>query len=216
MKKNLFVIGFILVSTGGYSQTFNKKAGEYYNKGIEKMARKNYTEAIAEFGNALRLDSLFKQAYENRGVAKFYLQDYTGAIADYTKALEMDPYEYTSYGRRGWAKFCLNDFKGAITDLDQAVKGSKDKYRYCNFRGQVKFRLRDYEGAIADFNSVIKSPCGREQRSKAFYWRGMIKISMGQTDNGCQDLNKAVKLGYPLTDESVIEYCSKINITHDK
>lgn len=209
MKRNFYLVVLLLISFEGYSQTFNKKAKEYFDNGCKKVSGKNYTGAVEDFSMTLKLDSGFKQAYENRGVAKFYLQDYSGAIEDYTKALEMDPNEYTTYGRRGWAKFYLHDYKGAIDDLDKAVQGSKDKYRYCNFRGEAKLRLRDYEGAIADFNLVIGSwASGKDQKSKAFYWRGMIKISLGQKESGCLDLRKAGKSGFPDAEKAIELYCN--------
>jgi tetratricopeptide (TPR) repeat protein len=209
MKRNFYLVVLLLVSFAGHSQTFNKKAKEYYDNGCNKVSSKNYTGAVEDFSMAIKLDSGFKQAYENRGVAKFYLQDISGAIEDYTKVLEMDPNEYTTYGRRGWAKFYLRDYKGAIEDLDRAVQGSNDKYRYCNFRGEAKFKLRDYEGAIADFTSVITSwSSEKDQKSKAFYWRGTIKIIMGQKESGCFDLRKAEKSGFSDAEKAIELYCN--------
>ena len=199
----------LLISAAGYSQTYNKNALGYSISGSDKVARKDYSGAVEDFSMAIKLDPTFKQAYENRGVAKFYLQDYNGAILDYTRAIEIDPDEYSSFGRRGWAKFYLQDYSGAIEDLNRAVQGSKDKFRYLNFRGQAKVRLQDLEGAITDFSSVISAlSSDREQKSKAQYWRGMIKISLGQIESGCQDLKKAVKSGNEDAGKAVYIYCS--------
>lgn len=210
MRRNVFLISVFLISFAGYSQTYNKNAKEFSIKGNDKISRKEYSGAIEDFSNAIKYDPGFKQAYENRGVARFYLQDFSGAIEDYTIALELDPNEYTTYGRRGWAKFYLNDYKGAVDDLDKAVQGSSDKYRYYNFRGEAKFRLKDFEGAIADFNIVIGSRAvGKEQKSKALFWRGMINISLGQKDIGCPDLKKAAKSGYPMAGEAVKINCNQ-------
>lgn len=181
----------------GYSQTDNKKAMEDFFSGIDNVFRKNYLGAIADFSWAIKRDSGFLQAYENRGVAKFYLQDYRGAIADYTRALEINPNDYNTFGRRGWAKFYLQDCQGAITDFTKAIEGSLDAPQYYNARGQAKYYLHDYEGAMTDFNSVIKSwSVEKNQRCKAFYWRALVKIRLGQKDSGCLDLNRACKLGY--------------------
>ena len=209
MKRYLYVIILLLISVDGKSQSYNINAIGYSLSGSDKVARKDYRRAIEDFSMAIKLDSGFKQAYENRGVAKFYLKDYNGAIQDYTRAIEMDPYEYSTFGRRGWAKFYLQDYVGAIADLNRAVQGSRDKYRYYNFRGQAKVRIQDFEGALADFSTVIKSlAADREQKTKALYWRGMIKISLGQNESGCQDLKKAVKSGYEDAGKAVYIYCS--------
>jgi tetratricopeptide (TPR) repeat protein len=208
MRKEICLILF-LISFTGFSQPYYNNAMGFAISGNEKIARKDYKGAIEDLSRAIKIDPSFKQAYENRGVAKFFIQDYNGAIQDYTKAIEIDPDEYSTFGRRGWAKFYLEDYKGAIEDLDRAVQGSSDKYRYLNFRGQAKVRLQDFGGAIADFSAVIGSlSADREQKSKALYWRGMIKISLGQKESGCQDLKKAGKSGYAEAGNPIYIYCS--------
>jgi serine/threonine-protein kinase len=209
MKSYFYFIALLFISVAGYSQSYNKNAIGYSISGSDRVARKDYRGAIGDFSMAIKLDSGFKQAYVNRGVAKFYLQDYHGAIEDYTRAIELDPDEYNSYGRRGWAKFYLHDYTGAIEDLNRAVQGSKDKYRYYNFRGQAKFKLRDFEGAIADFSSVIgSSSAGKEQKTKALYWRGTTRIITGQKESGCLDLKKAEKSGFPDAEKAIELYCN--------
>jgi tetratricopeptide (TPR) repeat protein len=197
MKRIFYLISVFIISFAVYSQTDNKKAMEDFFNGCDNVFRKNYLGAIADFSWAIKRDSGFLQAYENRGVAKFYIQDYRGAIADYTKALEINPNDYNTFGRRGWAKFYLQDCRGAIADFNKAIEGSLDAAQYYNARGQAEYYLHDFQEAMADFNRVIKSWSGeKNQRSKAFYWRALVKIKLGLKDSGCLDLNKAGKLGY--------------------
>jgi len=208
MKRWIYLIPILLTSYAGYSQTDNKKALTCYNNGCDKFFKKNYAGAIVDFSEAIKSDSGFIQAYENRGVAKYYLKDLRGAIADYTKALEINPEDYSTYGRRGWAKFYLQDCSGAIADFTRAIEGKLDNTPYYNIRGQAKYYLRDYTGAIADFDTVIKSwSAGKYQRSKAFFWRGLVKIDSGQKESGCLDLSKAGKLGYTKAYELIEIYC---------
>jgi tetratricopeptide (TPR) repeat protein len=209
MRSNFYLILFFLTSLAGTGQPYNKNALGYALSGNDKIAKKDYAGAIEDYSRAIKLDSGFKQAYENRGVAKFYIQDFKGAIADYTRAIEIDPDEYSSFGRRGWAKFYLQDYTGAISDLDRAVQGSTDKYRYLNFRGQAKVRLQEYESALADFSAVIEAwAADREQKSKAFYWRGMLKIILGLKESGCQDLKKAARSGSEEAGMAIYTYCN--------
>jgi tetratricopeptide (TPR) repeat protein len=208
IKKLFCLISILFIFFAGYCQTNDRKAILYCNKGCYEVFRKNYKEAIAEFSRAIKLDSNFIQAYENRGVAKFYLSDYKGAIDDYNKALEINPDDYNTYGRRGWAKFCLQDCRGAIADFTNAIEGCLDPAQYYNIRGQAKYYLQDYAGAIADFNKVIRFWSGeKDQRSKAFFWRGLVKFDIGQKDSGCLDLSKAGKLGYAKAYEIMGIYC---------
>ena len=209
MKMNFYLI-VLLVSFSGYSQTDNKNAKEHCIRGIDKISMRDYTGAIADFSEAIKLDSGFKQAYENRGVAKFYLEDNIGAIADYTKALQIDPKDYTTYGRRGWAEYNIHDYNRAADDFTNALKGPKDNIRYYNIRGRTRYQLRDFQGAITDFDRVIKSwSSGKTQKNNAYYWRGLSKIESGQKESGCLDLKKASKAGYIKAEKAIEGYCNK-------
>ena len=192
----------------GYGQTNDKKAGEYYHIGNDKVSRKDYTGAIAGFSEAIKRDPGFIQAYENRGVAKFYLKDFTGAIADFTKALEINPDDYSTYSRRGWAKYNLQDYEGAVADFTKAIEskglGASDYYIS---RGRAKYRLRDYDGAIADFSKAISIPFSKRYRGEAYYWQGLAKINSGQKESGCSDLSKAGESGYGKASAAMKEYC---------
>ncbi len=208
MKRILFIIEVLLISFAGYSQTKDKKAKEYYDNGCDKVFKKNYTGAIDDFSEAIKRDSGFIQAYENRGVAKFYLKDNRGAIADYTKALAINPNDYNTHGRRGWAEFYLQEYREAIADFTKAIEGTQNSVHYYNIRGQAQYYLQDYKKAIADFNRVIKSWSGeKNQKSIAFYWRGLAKIDSGQKDSGCLDLSKAADLGHLEANEAIQKYC---------
>ena len=54
------------MSFAGYSQTKDKKAKEYYDDGCEKVIKKNFAEAIADFSEAIKRDADFIQAYEEQ------------------------------------------------------------------------------------------------------------------------------------------------------
>lgn len=208
MKIVAFLISVWLLNSAVYSQTGNKEALESYNSGMEKFFKKNYLGAIADFSETIKHDSGFIQAYENRGVAKYYRQDFRGAIDDFNKALKINPSDYSTYGRRGWSKFYLQDSRGAIDDFTRAIEGGRDEAQYYNIRGRVKYNLGDYKGAMDDFNRVIKFRAGdKEQRSIAFYWRGLLEIDSGQKEIGCLDLKKADKLGYVKAYDLIEIYC---------
>jgi tetratricopeptide (TPR) repeat protein len=208
MNRVFYLISVSLISLAGYSQKDNQIAREYFNNGCDKVSRKDYNGAIADFSEALKRLPGFKQAYENRGVAKYYLQDFTGAIDDYSKALVIDPKDYNTYGRRGWANFYLRDYKGAIADFTEAIKGSQDNTSNYSIRGQIKYLVKDYEGAIADLDKVIKSwSVGKNQKSETFYYRGLSEIYLGQKDSGCLDLTKAAKSGYKKALDAIKRYC---------
>jgi tetratricopeptide (TPR) repeat protein len=211
MKRFFYLIlVFQLIHPASYSQTDDRKAFEYYNHGVFEVSRKNFRQAVLFFDQALERDSGFLQAYENRGVAKYYLEEYGQALDDFNKALKINPEDYNTYGRRGWSKYHLNDLPGAISDFTKALEGVKDKGQYFNVRGESEYRLQDYHKAMADFTRVIRFWYkDRDERSNAFYWRGLTEIDLGEKENGCLDLNKAVKLGNEKAVALIKVYCKE-------
>jgi serine/threonine-protein kinase len=208
MVRVLFITAILLVSFNGHSQTKDRKAKAYYDDGCEKVLEKDLTGAIADFSKAIQLDTGFIQAYENRGVAKFYLDDNRGAIDDYTKALAINPNDYNTYGRRGWAHFHLLEYHEAIADFTKALEGNKNSVTFNFIRGQSEYHIKDYLGAISDFTKVIKSlGSEKEQKTQAYFWRGMAKIENQLRESGCIDLQKAVERGYSEAEIEVHKNC---------
>jgi tetratricopeptide (TPR) repeat protein len=192
----LYVTVFLTVLTcSGFCQSRDRKAKEYFNRGSEKVIIKNYSGAIHDLSEAIRLNPGFLEAYENRGVAKYYLNDLNGAVDDYSKALEINPNDYNTYGRRGWAEFHLKDYNAAISDFTKAIEGVSKDEQYLLIRGEAKYLNRDPYDAITDFDKVIMSLySNKNEKGKSYYWRGMIKIDIGQLESGCLDLKEAKKL----------------------
>ncbi len=210
MKKNVYLAILLLVSVPSFSQTYNRSARELFYKGNDKVAGKDFRGAIEDYSRAIKLDSGFKQAYENRGVAKFRLGDNKGAIEDYTSALKIDPADYNTLARRGVSEFDIKDYTRTIEDITKAIDGPKKNIWYYNIRGRARYELREYDEAIADFNKVIDSwSVERNQKSNAFYWRGLTEINLGQEESGCADLKKAYKTGYANAQRAIELYCNK-------
>jgi tetratricopeptide (TPR) repeat protein len=208
MKKVLYLIFLFMIHLACYPQTEDRKAFDYYINGVAEISKKNYQTAIRYFDDALDRDTGFLQAYENRGVAKYYLKEYRAAIDDFDRALRINPDDYNTLGRRGWSKYHINDLKGAISDFSKALEGVKDKGQYFIIRGESEYRLQDYHKAIADFNRVIRYWYkDRDQRSSAFYWRGLTEIDLGNREIGCIDLNKAFKMGNEKAFDLIKVYC---------
>jgi tetratricopeptide (TPR) repeat protein len=69
----------------------NKKAIEYYNKGMEQTEKENFKKAIEYFEKAVKEDAEFAFAWDNLGVNYRRLNNYDKAIECYEKSLEIDP-----------------------------------------------------------------------------------------------------------------------------
>jgi hypothetical protein len=71
-------------------------------------------------------------------------------------------------------------------------------------RASAKSNLKDYEGAIADCTKALEID---SSSAPTYYLIGVSKIYPEQKDSGCQDLNKAGKLGLEKSKEAIRKFC---------
>jgi tetratricopeptide (TPR) repeat protein len=177
------------------------------HKTINFIIMKKLLVLMATFFVVFFAQSQTAQEYLFRGFAKHDFENYIGAIADYTKAIELNPIYAEAYHNRGLAKYGLEDYRGAIADLNKAIELglSLMKYESYLFRGLAKHELKDYQGAIADYNKVIELHPGYRI---TYFYRGLVKIDLGQKDSGCMDLSKAGEMGHERAYEAIRELCN--------
>jgi len=93
----------------------------YNNRGTVWYGLKEYEKAIADYNQAINLDSEFALAYNNRGGVWYELKEYEKAIADFNQAIDLDPKKIDAYYNRGLTFFYLDKYSNAISDYTQAI-----------------------------------------------------------------------------------------------
>ena len=63
----------------------------YSNRGLAYFTMGDYDRAIADCGQAIRLDPGYAWSYKNRGSAYYMKKDYDKAIVDFEAALRIAP-----------------------------------------------------------------------------------------------------------------------------
>ena len=94
----------------------------YFGRGFEYQGQENTARAIADYGEAIRLDREKVGAFFNRGALYFLQEDYTRAIADYDEVIRINPREASAFRTRGWAKRRLGKTAEGDADVAQACK----------------------------------------------------------------------------------------------
>ncbi len=181
----------------------NTYADAWFNRAIVYWELKNYSSALSDFDKAIELNP-DAESFNRRGNVKIKLNDLRGAFDDYTNAIKIQPKYYIAYLNRGYLKFDLKDYQSAMEDFSLAIKYKPDCSLAYFHRGLVKGKLNDVHGEIADYSRAIVC---RPDFQDAYYQRGTVKYANGEKRDGCQDLNKAVKLGHRQAYEFLVEYC---------
>jgi tetratricopeptide (TPR) repeat protein len=110
----------------------------FFENGNGWLQKSDYDKAIADYDEAIRLDTNDAYAFRARGVAWFYKRDYDKAIADLSEALRLRPINPDVYSCRAWAWIYKRDFGKATADLADAIRlDSTDADNY-NFAAWIK------------------------------------------------------------------------------
>ncbi|MBD2480980.1 tetratricopeptide repeat protein [Planktothrix sp. FACHB-1365] len=93
-----------------------------YQRGLNRSKNGDCDQAIADFNQAIELNSQWADAYYNRGLTYMKLEQTQKAINDYTEALKIKPNWDSAYCNRGNAYYKLGEYEQAILDYDSALR----------------------------------------------------------------------------------------------
>ncbi len=139
-------------------------AWAFINRGGRYKDRGDYTQAIADYDQSIRLDPTDTDAFYNRGVAYKAKGEYDRAIVDYDRA---------------------------IAGFDLAKYPIDYKRDYFKSRGNAFSEKGDLARAIADYNEAIKLD---PAYARGFFNRGLAKRKKGDVADSEADLARARQL----------------------
>jgi tetratricopeptide (TPR) repeat protein len=178
---------------------FNEELSRTYkNRGTIWGSEGQLDKAIADFGEAIRLDPKFAQPYISRGLSWFLKKQYDKAIADFDEAIRLDPKNARAYVSRGlvWSNKtqydqAIADVNKAISDFDEAIRlDPKNTLAYLN-RGIAWSHKTQYDKSIADFSEVIRLD---PKNTPAYISRGLLWNMKHEYDKAIADFNDAIRL----------------------
>jgi tetratricopeptide (TPR) repeat protein len=126
--------------------------------------KSQYDSALAEYTNAISLDSSCVDALTNRGVLRDIRDDYQGALRDYNLAIRINPSWADAYAKRAATYKTLGKYKDAIDDYTCAIKLDSSSYifdptlHFANAyfgRGIVYYKMGEPDKALMDFDSTL-------------------------------------------------------------
>jgi tetratricopeptide (TPR) repeat protein len=154
-----------------------KTAESFLLRGNRLLERQKYTDAIADYSAALKLDRKLAAAYRQRGWAFACKGDHDTTIADCNEATRLDPDDAISYENRGWAYERKGNTTKAIEDYTRAIQLDPKFSRAYNNRGIVYYRAKDLNRALADFSRAIEADPKNA-------------VALGNRGDTCHDLNQ--------------------------
>lgn len=146
-------------------------ARQYLYRGVERRLKQDYDLALADFGDAARIDKKFADAFYNRCVIYNLKGDFDHALADCSQAVKLGPSPNATaetggerlgndrtisdyYSERGFAYLKKDDYIHAIVDLDNAIRLNPRNCRALKNRGLAYQAKGDTARADADLEAA--------------------------------------------------------------
>ncbi|MFM7888674.1 MAG: tetratricopeptide repeat protein [Pseudanabaena sp.] len=205
----LAVIGYVLFQQKSNSPTLtptskvsptpkseqDTRAKSLLNSGNDKVAKKDYKGAIADWSDSIRLNPEYFLYYQSYDIAQ---KEKAGdpVVADYNQAISRKLDDAKAYCDRGLVKYTLGDRQGALEDWNEAIRLKPDfSLAYFN-RGVVRYVSGNMKDAIADYDKAIKIDrnWGGRGIAAAYYNRGIAKSILKDKQGEKADLQKAAEL----------------------
>ena len=161
------------------------RANCYSNAGM-------YEQSIADYSEAILLDSSYAYDYGYRGDVKRLMGDYIGAKNDFTKAITLEPQESWFYYRRGWIEdeFLKNNEAG-LNDYNEAISIDKEfVYTYLHRGRLFETKLNNPIKAKEDYNSILSLDTLVLEKSNC---RQYALFHLGRLDESIIWLNKIIE-----------------------
>lgn len=164
---------------------------QYFERALAR-ASNDLNGKIADYTEALRLNSVFPYAYTNRAAARLRIGDLDGAVADCESALALNPYLAEAYGNRGSVRSELGKLAEAIADFEEAIRLNPQDAKAYSARGQVYGKQLNWNAAIEDFNRAIRLD---PLLAEAYNGRAWTKYLQKDYEGALQDCADAIRLG---------------------
>lgn len=173
-------------------------------RGVVYYELREYTNALLDYDQALKLKPDYYRPYYNRALLKVAQNDGQGALKDYAEAIRLDSRNAEIFVNRGQLLAALGQADAALRDFDQAVTLDETNALAWYNRGNVLFQREDFDRAIENFEKAVKADT---KFGKAFHALGIAQLMQQQKEVGCLNLKQAERLGYPSAKVSLEQYC---------
>ncbi len=130
-------------------------AEDWFNQGLEQANLGNWSNAIADWEQALTIDPQLASAWHNRGSALAMIGNYEEALNSYDRALEITPNDHQIINARGSALYGLQRWQEALECWQQVLEADDNFYQAWYNRGSTLENLGETQAAIACYQKAL-------------------------------------------------------------
>lgn len=162
-----------------------------YRRATSLHAMGETDRALADYGDAIRVDPNNSLAYLGRGVLlATRKRAYNRAIEDFDKVLVLQPDNVDALIARGNAYSQIGDNGRALADLDRAIQLEPDNAQAYVIRGLANNRRVRKQLAMQDYEAALKIA---PRYPQALANRAALLSEEGRYDQAIRDLDESIK-----------------------
>jgi tetratricopeptide (TPR) repeat protein len=158
--------------SGGLEGSLRNKVASraYQGMGQAYAGKKNFTSALHNYDEAIRIDHQNAYLFIHRGEAFLWTHEYEKALQDFNEAVKLDPNISQGFLGRGDANSWKKDYHKAIADYTQAIQIDPENADAFVGRGITYRRQKKYNLAIADYNKALEIDSKYGDANNALAW----------------------------------------------
>lgn len=163
----------------------------FHDRGLAYSQLGNYTKAISDFSEALRLDPKQYESLVQRGQAYSRLGRWSHAESDFKAAIAANPDNAVAYTLRAESSTARLLYRRALEDCTKALQlGNRDAFCH-EISSRADYILADYKASIEQATEALR--ISADDRF-ALFDRAASYLATGQFREAETDLDKALKL----------------------
>jgi tetratricopeptide (TPR) repeat protein len=129
---------------------------DYNNRGLMYFQNGEYEKAMADYNQAIALDSQLSQAYNNRGNCYAALGLRVEATLDYDMAIDLNPFNVRALLNQGITLREMEIYELAIENFEMALGLGQIEGHIFAERGRTYHVMGEWNAAIADYRRALE------------------------------------------------------------
>ena len=167
-----------------------QKAYEHYDKGEELRQKSQYSQAISEYNQALKIKNIAKPHYRI-GLVYFAQGNYDQAISEYKTAIRIDSSYIPPYNDMGMAYMRQNKYNDATLAFKKAVSSYENFDDGWANLGEAFYYQKQYPDAIKALDMATSL---NPKHPKAYTTLGLAYEATGDKQQAIDAYEQAIKI----------------------
>jgi len=155
------------------------------------LGQREWSQAINEFSEVLRLNPHDGSAYGYRGAAYWASGEFDKAISDFSRQIELQPTNSDAFFNRASAYRAKREFTNAVSDFSRCLELCPTNPLAYKTRAAVYNTMGEFDKAISDWTAGLQlGPAD----ANAYELRGYAYSQKGEFDKAVRDFSEAIRL----------------------